>query len=134
MARRASSGLNPSIILGAVVLVGVLIFAGNLLLSRESVAFDDVPRLQVDDLLQNGNALRENIYVIEGEIDEKLQITSRGQLLSVRVQGSTGDEFVGVQIPSSLANDHNIEIRQKYAFKVKIEKGGIAVASDIKRP
>ncbi|MDX1679714.1 MAG: hypothetical protein R3242_03190 [Akkermansiaceae bacterium] len=136
MARRASSGLNPGIILGAVVLLGAVILVGKLILDRETLAFGDTARLPIEDFMQNGNALRENVYVVEGEIDEKLQITSHGQLLSVRVidsTGSPGDDFVGVQIPSSLANDHNIEMRQKYAFKVKIERGGIAVASAIKR-
>ena len=132
MARRASSGLNPGIILIAVVIVGVVIFAGKQLLSSETTAFDGTPRLQIDEFLENGNALRTNVYVIEGEIDEKLQITNQGQLVSVKVAGSRGDEFIGVEIPSSL-NDRNIEIKQKYAFKVEFTKGGVAVAQDIQR-
>ena len=132
MARRASSGLNPSIILAAVVLVGALIFGGKMLLSKESIAFEGVPRLQIDDFLENGNALRKNVYVIEGEIDEKLQISSSGQLVSVKVEGSRGDEFIGIRIPSNLS-ERNIETKQKYAFKVEVQKGGIAVAQDIQR-
>ena len=132
MARRASSGLNPGIILAAVVVVGAVVFGGKMLLTGESTAFEGVPRLQIDDLLQNGNSLRSNTYVIEGEIDEKLQFSSNGQLVSVKVTGSRGDEFIGIRIPTSLS-DRNIETKQKYAFKVQFENGGIAVATDIQR-
>ena len=132
MARRASSGLNPGIILGVVVVIGVVIFGGRQLLTRESEAFKGIPRLQVDDLLQNGNALRSNVYVIEGEIDEKIKFSSRGQLVSVKVSGSSGDEFIGIEIPAAFS-DRNIETKQKYAFKVEFQKGGVAVAQDIQR-
>lgn len=132
MARRASSGLNPGIILAAVVVVGAVVFGGKMLLTGESRAFEGTPRLQVDDLLQNGNSLRTNVYIIEGEIDEKLQFSSNGQLVSVKVVGSRGDEFIGIRIPTTLS-DRNIETKQKYAFKVQFEKGGIAVATDIER-
>ena len=41
----------------------------------------------VDELLENGNSLRGNEYVIEGQIDEKLQwTTNRGQLVSVKIE------------------------------------------------
>ena len=132
MARRASSGLNPGIILAAVVVVGAVVFGGKMLLTKESRAFEGTPRLQVDDLLQNGNSLRSNVYIIEGEIDEKLQFSRNGQLVSVKVVGSRGDEFIGIHIPATLS-DRNIETKQKYAFKVQFEKGGIAVATDIER-
>lgn len=132
MARRASSGLNPGIILAAVVVIGAVVFGGKMLLTRESRAFEGTPRLQVDDLLQNGNSLRSNVYIIEGEIDEKLQFSGNGQLVSVKVVGSRGDEFIGICIPTTLS-DRNIETKQKYAFKVQFEKGGIAVATDIER-
>jgi len=132
MARRASSGLNPGIILAAVVVVGVVIFAGKQLLTKETKAFEGTPRLEIEELLENGNALRTNIYVIEGEIDEKLDFSSTGQLVSVKVKGPQGDEYVGVEIPSTL-NDRNIETKQKYAFKVEFKEGGVAFAHDIKR-
>ena len=132
MARRASSGLNPGIIIAAVVVLAAVIFGGRMLLSGDSKAFEGVPRLQIEDLLSNGNSLRANIYVIEGEIDEKLQFSSTGQLVSVKVVGPKGDEFIAIQIPSALS-DRNIETKQKYAFKVEFQKGGIAIAQDIQR-
>lgn len=132
MARRASSGLNPGIILAAVVVVGVVIYGGKQLLSRDSKAFEGTPRLQIEDLLENGNALRTNVYVIEGEIDEKLQFSERGQLVSVRVQGPTGDEFIAIEIPAEFSK-RNIDTKQKYAFRVEFKKGGIAVATGIER-
>ena len=132
MARRASSGLNPGIILAVVVVVGVVIFGGKQLLTRESEAFKGTPRLQIDDLLKNGNSLQKSVYVVEGEIDEKIQFSSRGQLVSVKVTGSDGEGFIAIEIPSGLSTQ-NIETRQKYAFKVEFKKGGIAVATDIQR-
>jgi len=132
MARRASSGLNPGIILAAVVVVGVMFYGGMQLLKTDKAAFEGMTRLQVEQLLENGNALRSNVYIIEGEIDEKLQISSRGQLVSVRVKGAHGDEFVGVEIPAEF-NKHNIETKQKYAFRVTFNKGGVPVVTAIQR-
>jgi len=132
MARRASSGLNPGIILAAVVVVAVVIYGGMKLLSRDGKAFEGVPRLEMQELLDNGNALRGNEYVVEGEIDEKLQFSERGQLVSVRVTESGGDKFIPIVIPAEL-KQRNIDTKQKYAFKVKFEKKGIAVATGMER-
>ena len=131
MARRASSGLNPGIILAVVVVAAVVVFGGKQLLTSKDKTIDGQP-LEIEDLLENGNALRTNVYVVEGEIDEKLQITNSGQLVSVKVKGPRGDEFIGIEIPSEFS-DRNIETKQKYAFKVEFKKGGIAVATDIQR-
>lgn len=132
MARRASSGLNPGIIIGGVVLVALLIYGGKTLLQSDSSAFEGVPKLRVEDFLENGNSLRDSEYVIEGEVDEKLQFSERGQLVSVRVKGGSGDQYIPVVIPSKLI-DSNIEVQQSYAFRIKFKKGGIAVATGINR-
>jgi len=129
MSRRASSGINPGIIVGAVVVIGLVIFGGKLLLSDKSASFGDVAPLNIEELLQNGNSLRNNEYVVEGEIDEKLQFANTGMLVSVKVDG---DEFIGIEIPSEFEY-LNIEPKQKYAFRVKFKKGGIAVATGINR-
>ena len=77
--------------------------------------------------------LRGNSYVIEGQIDEKLQwTTDNGQLVSVRVETPGGDEFVGIEIPQEF-NKLNIDTRQKYVFRVKFRQGGIPVATGINR-
>ena len=95
--------------------------------------FADVSPLHIEDLLENGNSLRGNEYVVQGVIDEKLQWTpDRGQLVSVRVDTPSGDEFIGIEIPAEF-NSLNIDTRQKYAFKVKFRQGGIAVATGVNR-
>lgn len=133
MARRASSRINPGIILGAAAAIVVAIIAGKSLLGKKSASFGDVAALHIEELLENGNSLRGNEYVVQGQIDEKLQwTTDRGQLVSVRVKSSGGDEFIGIEIPPEF-NKLNIDTNQKYAFRVKFRQGGIAVATDINR-
>ncbi|MEO5914709.1 MAG: hypothetical protein ABIS50_10780 [Luteolibacter sp.] len=133
MARRASSKLHPGIIIGAIAAIVVAIIAGKSLIGKKSAGFGDVPKLDVDELLENGNMLRGNGYVIEGQIDEKLQwTTSRGQLVSVRIDTPGGDKFVGIEIPQQF-NTLNIDAKQKYAFRVKFRQGGIPVATGVNR-
>ena len=133
MARRASSTLHPGIIIGAIAAIVVAIIAGKSLLGKKSAAFTDVPKLNVQELLENGNSLRGNEYLIEGQIDEKLQwTTDRGQLVSVKIETPGGDDFVGIEIPQQL-NNVNIDIKQKYAFRVKIRQNGIPVATGVER-
>jgi hypothetical protein len=133
MARRASSRLHPGIIIGAVVVIVALIIAGKSLVGKKSAAFGDVAKLSVSELLENGNSLRGNEYVIEGQIEEKLQwTTDRGQLVSVRVENGSDEEFVGIEIPQEF-NKLNIDTKQKYAFRVKFRQGGIAVATGVNR-
>jgi hypothetical protein len=131
MARRASSSLHPGIIIAAIAVVVIAIIAGKSMLGKKSTSFGDVAKLTVNELLENGNSLRGNEYIIEGEVDEKLQwTTDRGQLVSVKVSAPTGDEFVGIEIPNQFQKD-NISTKQKYAFRVKFRQGGIAVATGI---
>jgi len=133
MARRASSRLNPAIIIGAVAAIAVAVFAGKSLLGKKTSTFGSVTTLSVDELLENGNQLRGNEYVVQGQIDEKLQwTTDRGQLVSVRVTTPGGDQFIGIEIPQEF-NKLNIDTKQKYAFRVKFRQGGIAVATGVNR-
>ncbi|MGL4401743.1 MAG: hypothetical protein ACRCXD_17930 [Luteolibacter sp.] len=133
MARRASSHLHPGIIIGAIVAIVVLIIASKSFVGKKSAAFGDVAKLSMSELLDNGNSLRGNEYVIEGQIEEKLQwTTDRGQLVSVRVENGSDEEFVGIEIPQEF-NKLNIDTKQKYAFRVKFRQGGIAVATGVNR-
>jgi hypothetical protein len=133
MARRASSSIHPGIIIGAIAAIVVAVVAGKSLLGKKTASFGDVAALQIEELLENGNSLRGNEYVIEGQIDEKLQwTTDRGQLVSVRVEAPGGDKFVGIEIPPEY-NKLNIDTKQKYAFRVKFKQGGIPVATGVNR-
>lgn len=133
MARRASSRPNPGIILAVAAAIVVAVFVGKSMLGKKSASFGDVPALSIQDLLENGNSLRGNEYVVEGRIDEKLQWTvDRGQLVSLRVGTPGGDEFIGIEIPPEF-NRLNIDTQQKYAFRVKFRQGGIPVATGVNR-
>ena len=133
MARRASSKLHPGIIIGSVLAIVVAVIAGKFLVGEKPSTFGEVAKLSVEELLENGNSLRGNEYVIEGQIDEKLQwTTDRGQLVSVKVGAPGGDEFVGIEIPTGF-NKLNIDTKQKYAFRVKFRQGGIPVATGVNR-
>jgi len=133
MARRASSNIHPGIIIGAIAAIALAVIAGKSLIGKKSSGFGDVAKLTVDELLENGNSLRGNEYVVEGEIDEKLQWTSdRGQVVSVKVDAPGEDKFVGIEIPAEFSK-LNIDSKQKYAFRVKFKQGGIAVATGVNR-
>jgi len=133
MPRRASSKPNPAILIGVAAAIVVAVFAGKSLLGKKSAAFTDVDPLRMEDLLEDSHMLRGDEYAVEGLVDEKLQwTTDRGQLVSLRVETPGGDEFIAIEIPADF-NDFNIEVRQKYAFRVKFRQGGIAVATGINR-
>ena len=133
MARRASSSLHPGIIIGIVAAIAAAVMAGKMFTGKKSSAFGDLPQLRVSDLLENGNSLRGNEYVVEGKIDEQLRwTTSRGQVVSLRVSTPSGEELIGVEIPPDFSK-LNIEREQRYAFRLKFRQGGIPVATGINR-
>ena len=133
MPRRASSSFHPGAIAAAVVVVILAVLAGRMMLGRKATGFADTLPLDIQELLENGNSLRGNEYVVEGEIDEKLRWDpTTGQVVSLRVKTNAGDEFMTVEIPSRF-NDMNISVKQKYAFRVEFRQGGIAVATGVNR-
>ena len=133
MARRASSSTNPILIIGIVVAVVALIFGGKLFMSKKKKSFTDVNLLAVQDLLDNGNSLRNNEYLIEVKIDERFfRDGNTSSVVSVRMKAESSEEIVPVVIPAKF-NKLNIEREQRYAFKVRFEQGGIPVATDISR-
>lgn len=133
MARRASTSTNPALIVGIIVAAGAVIFGGKILMSGKASAFSDVTPLVIDDLLENGNSLRGNEYLVEGSIDEKLRWTSDdGQVLSIRVKTAGGEEIIPIRVPQEFSK-LNIEREQRYAFTVEFEKGGIPVVTAVSR-
>lgn len=133
MARRASSSINPTLIIGIAVGVIAVIFGGKFLMTKKKESFGDVTPLAVQELLDNGNSLRNNEYLIEGKIDERFfRDGNNSSFVSVRVKVDSGEEIVPVMIPEKF-NKLNIEREQRYAFKLRIEQGGIPVATAISR-
>jgi hypothetical protein len=133
MPRRASSGINPAILIGVAVFVIIALVAGKFLISGKKNPFDNAPRLDIQQYLENANSMRGNEYMLEGKIDEKLRWTpDRGQLVSVKVDDGGDSEVIGIEIPPEF-NHLNIEREQRYAFKVRIRQGGIPVATAVER-
>jgi hypothetical protein len=133
MARRASSGINPGLLIGVAVFVIVAVVGGKMFLGRKPAAISG-SKIEMRDMLENANQLRGNEYVIEGTVDEKLRWTpDRGQVVSLKVEvPGGGEEYVGVEIPADFSS-LNIEREQRYSIKVKFRQGGIPVATDINR-
>lgn len=133
MARRASSSTNPVLIIAIAVGVIAAVFAGKILMTKKSEAFSNVNPLVIQDLLDNGNSLRNNEYLIEGKIQERFfRDSNTSSVVSVLVKSAAGEEIVPVKVPSKF-NNLNIEREQRYTFKVKFEQGGIPVATNISR-
>ncbi|MFN4943722.1 MAG: hypothetical protein ACK5G9_08005 [Akkermansiaceae bacterium] len=133
MARRASSSINPILLVGIGVAVIAVVFAGKFLLGKKSESFTDAFPLDVVAFVDDANAFRGDEFFVEGKIDEKLRWTpSDGQIISIRVKTPSGEEILPIQIPDKF-NNLNIDREQSYAFKIEIKDGGIAVATAIKR-
>lgn len=133
MARRASSSINPILLVGIGVAVIAVVFAGKFLLGKKSESFTDAFPLDVVAFVDDANAFRGDEFFVEGKIDEKLRWTpSDGQIISIRVKTPSGEEILPIQIPDKF-NNLNIDREQSYAFKIEIKEGGIAVATAIKR-
>lgn len=133
MARRASSGPKPVVIVAIVVALIAALFIGKFFLTSGSGTTLTGAKLPVDALLENANALRGNEYVIEGTLDDQLAWTvDRGQVVALKVDSSGGSDFLAIEIPPNLS-DINIEREQAYAFRIRFRDGGIAVAQEITR-
>ena len=129
MARRASSGISPGLLIGIAAAVVVAFFGGKALLAKKDESFGNIPKLNVQDFMENGNSLRDNEYLIEGTVDDKFFSESNpNQLVSVKAD----DGQVPVEIPSEFLK-LNIEREKRYVFKVRIRQGGIPVATGINR-
>jgi hypothetical protein len=133
MARRASSGISPALLIGIAVFVVVAFFGGKAFLGKKNESFAGTPAMDVRDFLENGNSLRDNDYVIEGTVDDKeTRDWSPNQVVTLEVKDAEGTAYVPVEIPPNVLKI-NIERKQRYAIKVKVRQGGIPVATDVNR-
>ena len=131
MARRASSGINPGLLIGVAIFVVLAVFGGKPFLGRKPDAISGA-KINMEDVL-DGVSLRDNEYVVEGTVDEKFYRDGNpNQVVSLKVSVPSGVEFLGVEIPTDLTT-FNIEREQRYSIKVKFRQGGIPVATAINR-
>lgn len=130
MARRASSGIKPGLLIGIAALVAVAFFGGKAFLGKQKDSFSNMATISMSDVM-DGVSLRDNEYVVEGTVDEKFYHgDSPNQVVSLKVNSPSGDQYLGVEIPANLTK-FNIERAQRYRIKVRIREAGIAVATGI---
>lgn len=130
MPRRASSGLNAPVLIGVAVVVLVLAVAGFLAFRGPSDSFADAPQLQMSEFLDNGNSMRGMEYRVEGKVQSRYP-RDQGTGLSLEVEDQGITEYLFIVVPNDVAT-LNISREQRYAFKIRFDEGGIAVATDVK--
>ena len=130
MARRASSGIKPGLLIGIAALVAAAFFGGKAFLGKRKDAYPNMASISMSDVM-DGVSLRDNEYVVEGTVDEKFfHGDNPNQVVSLKVNSPSGDQFLPVEIPANLTK-FNVERAQRYRMKVRIREAGIAVATGI---
>lgn len=130
MARRASSGINSTVIIIAVI-AAVAIAAVGWMLTREKDASSDLPELPISGYLNDANSMYGSRYSLEGEIFEKFSPAAGGDsVLSVKVDNSGQTAFIPVRIPAGNSFG-NLTVRQSYLFDLEISSGGVATAEAV---
>jgi hypothetical protein len=72
MARRAQSSINPTHLLGLVLILAVLGGGGYTLLHRTTDPMTGITELLSSEFLENATALSGNLYKVEGVVDDRL--------------------------------------------------------------
>lgn len=123
MARRAQSGLKPTHLMVLLAVLAALGAGGYKLLNRTTDPMTGVTSLSTEDYLENASSLSQNVYKLEGTVDDRLDNwrAADGRLFSVQVAEST--TYVPVLVPASV--DANIQRGQRYVFKVRVLESGV---------
>ena len=130
MPRRASSGPKAPALIGAGVVVAILAVIAFLALRKPADSFTDAPQLRMEDFLENGNSMRGMEYRVEGKIRRRFP-RDNGLGLNLEVEEDGVSNYLFVVVPSEVAT-FNISRDQEYAFKIRFEEGGVAVATAVK--
>lgn len=134
MPRRASKSSSSSlliiIIVGIAVLIGVIVAMSGGGKKNDPSAIS----LPIDDYMARASQLRGNTYVLDGKVEERFPRPG-GELISVIVKTSPGQQVrLPVIVPTS-AKTVNIEREQEYNFRVKVEtlneQKGMLVADSV---
>jgi len=123
MARRAKSSLNPLHLAGMLAIVLVVAMAGVALMRGPSdSSYSRSETLSLRDYLDNSNALSDNVYRLEGLVEERLDNwrSSEGRLFSVVVEEGKESAPLPVLVPTKF-NSTNVQRGQRFHFKVKVQ-------------
>ena len=136
MGRRASSGLNATAIIGIAAVVLVVIVGGALVLKKgKKEGFTGQP-LPLQETFSNATAMRRNEYTVEGTVF-RIESRDSGVGVCLMVESDSGEEeAVFVKVPEDIADIATINLERDvtYAFKIRVEEGGVNVATEIKKP
>ena len=136
MGRRASSGLNATAIIGIAAVVLVVIVGGALVLKKgKKEGFTGQP-LPLQETFSNATAMRRNEYTVEGTVF-RIESRDSGVGVCLMVESDSGEEeAVFVKVPEDIADIATINLERDvtYAFKIRVEEGGVNVATAIKKP
>lgn len=126
MPRRAQSGVRPAHWLGLVLTLAVLGGGGYALMHRAVDPMTGVTELDTEEFLENASALGDNVYKVEGIVDDRLDKwrSSEGRLFSVQITERAGSTFVPVWVPPDLQGP-NVQRGQRYVFKVRVQENGV---------
>ncbi|MED5419237.1 MAG: hypothetical protein VYA27_11070 [Verrucomicrobiota bacterium] len=136
MGRRASSGLNATAIIGIAAVVLVVIVGGALVLKKgKKEGFTGQP-LPLQETFSNATAMRRNEYTVEGTVF-RIESRDSGVGVCLMVESDSGEEeAVFVKVPEDIADIATINLERDvtYAFKIRVDEGGVNVATAIKKP
>ena len=136
MGRRASSGLNAPAIIGIAAVVLVVIVGGAFVLKKgKKEGFTGQP-LPLQETFSNATAMRRNEYTVEGTVF-RIESRDSGVGVCLMVESDSGEEeAVFVKVPEDIADIATINLERDvtYAFKIRVEEGGVNVATAIKKP
>jgi len=132
MARRASSNINAPLIIGIIAAVLLLAGGGVLALRGKKESFTDAPALRMDEFQDNGNSMRGMTFRIEGKVQTRYA-RDGGLGLDLEIDEDGIMKHLFVIVPRKVVGDENINRDQRWAFKIKFEEGGIAIATAVKR-
>lgn len=126
MPRRAQSGVRPAHWLGLIAILAVIGGGGFALMHRATDPMTGITELNTDEFLENATALGDNIYKLEGIVDDRLDKwrSADGRLFSVQISDGSGSTFVPVWVPPDYQGA-NIQRGQRYVFKVRVQENGV---------
>ena len=130
MPRRASSGPKAPVLIGVIAVVLALAAVAFLALRGKDDSFTDAPQLRMSEFLENGNSMRGMEYRVEGKVRRRFP-RDGGLGLNLEIEEEGISNFLFVVVPPETAT-FNISRDQNFAFKVRFDEGGIAVATAVK--
>lgn len=123
MARRAKTSFHTLHLLGILASIIVVASLGWMLVGNRKETGTGGTDLNVQDYIQNSNALSDNSYKIEGVVRSRLDEgwkSSDGRLFSVEVGEDGRKEQLPVLVPARF-NGTNIQRDQRFRFNVTVQ-------------